>query len=124
MEIYVPRPILNHYCKVNSVQQLSENKAKEIIIHNNIKYVITGYGASGAKGYLWCSAKKVVFLDEYKGSLKPLPSDLCHIEVTEGKRERGYNGQLFTYDANQYVTINGKSITFLPTDQGTQLELF
>ncbi len=124
MEIFVPRPILNHYCKVNSVQQLSENKAKEIIIHNNIKYVITSYASSGAKGFLRCSAKKVVFLDEYKGDLKPLPHDLCHIEVSEGKRERGYNGLLFSYEGNQFVTISGKSITFLPTEQGTQLELF
>lgn len=124
IEIHLPRPTLDYYCKVSSVQELSENKAKEIVTHKNIKYVITGFCSSGEKGFISCSAKEVVPAIIYKGSLKPLSYAQCHVEVEKGNRERGYNAQLFKYDGKEYVTISGKTITFKPTDEGTQLEFF
>ena len=124
MDIYIPKPILDYYCSVDSVQQLSKNTAKEIVTHANIQYVITGYAASGEAGHLWCWAKQVVPVQIYKGKLKPLQHNMHHVEVQQGKRERGYSAQLFTFEGKQYVTHESETIAFYPTESGVQLDLF
>ncbi len=124
MDIYIPRPIFEYFCESSSVQYLCKNEAKEILIYKNVQYVTTGYAGSGERGNIWCLAKEVVAIEKYDGDLKPLSYDECHIEVMQGKRDRGYNGQLFTCKGRNFVTIDGESITFLPTEKGTQFELF
>jgi len=124
MDIIVPRPILDNFAKLSSVKELQRNTVKEIVTHKNIRYVITGYTASFYDGTISCSAKKIIFLDEYKGEIKPVSYDQCLIEVQLNRRERGYNGQLITYNGQKYVTVPGETITFKTDESGTQTELF
>lgn len=124
MQILVPKPILDYMCEQSSVGYLQKNTAKAIITHKNIKYVTTGYGAKGDEGNLWCWAKKIVPLELYKNELKPVKHDQCVIEVNQVLRERGYNGQIFTFEGKKYVTIPGPNITFMPTMEGVQIDMF
>lgn len=120
---YIPYPVLEDFCIHSSVEELSNNKAKKLFTYANALYVITGFASSGATGYLWANACKVVPLKQYKGDLKPLNYNQSHIEVNAGLRDRGYAAQLFTYEGKQYVTL-GTDTTFYPTPEGTQTSLF
>lgn len=120
----IDRPLIENMAKKSSVSTLCDSGTiKDIVFYKNNPYIITGFASSGEKGLLWVDAFSIEPLEFYDGPLIPMNRWEHQDLVDQGKRERGYPGQIATFDSVKYV-ITEEHIKFTPVESGVQLEMF
>ena len=110
--------------KKSSLQSISEKgKIKDTVFFNNQEFVINGsMGSGNGKGTTEIYGNKVVDLDNYRGDLKPVKRDEHWKLINEGKRQRGYEGQLLPCGSRWLVLC--ESHTFRAVAVEVQQEIF
>jgi hypothetical protein len=116
---------LKELCEASQVQELSNDNAKKTVFVLKQEYVVTGTCSSGAKGWISCTAMRVIDQENYTGDLVPMTYWLRSQEIDEGRRERGYFGALVFYGGRKLV-LYGEQVRFSAgeSEEGKQVTLF
>lgn len=125
MELFVPQPKFFEMTQINSTCSISEagSKVAGSTFYNRVEYVITGSMSSGMRGFICVWGIICIDIERYTGALKPLPYSKHQAEVNAGKRERGYNGMIVKKGSRTLV-LTGERVTFYPSEEGKQTQLF
>ncbi len=91
-------------CVNGKIKYIHELMGKEVVVCGTV-------GAGDAKNYEQIECYEVVELDKYNGHLAPLPYGPHFDQVSEGHRERSYEGMTATFKKTTYVFV-GKRMTF------------
>lgn len=131
--IKVDRPILDHYGSLVSCSQIMEGKVPENHLQQirGKRMLITGSASSGKDGYYYVNAMEVVPYIEYmkqeyqdRGKkLNPEKYGAHFTLVSNGLRERSYNGLLTRIGKIPYVMV-GPEYRIEPVETGIQTQLF
>jgi hypothetical protein len=121
--IRVPINLFDKMCKGVQCMEISDGYVNQSFFFKNKEVVITGTMSSGVKGYIRIWGHYIVDIENYKEDLKPLNRSEHWIQVSDGKRERGYRGQKSKY-GNRTIVFIGEKLTFDPLHDEVQLELF
>lgn len=101
-QISVSQTILKKIVKSGNLKNLNEDIA-EAYVYEDEKYVYTGaVGAGDGKGWKSVEVFKAIPQEDYDGEEPLVYVDYCH-EVSEGKRERGYEGRIVYIDSEPYI---------------------
>lgn len=120
----IDRPLIENMVKKSSVSSFTERgEITDIVFYKNRPYIILGFCSSGDKGIHWVDAYGVEPLEYYEGPLVPKERWEHSQLVLEGKRERGYPGQIAKFIGTKYV-ITEEHLKFTPQETGVQLEMF
>jgi hypothetical protein len=121
---FVPRPKFDEMSGKIACLQIVEKKNCPTVRFDNKLFVIAAAAGTGTgRGWSYLEGYEVVPVDRYTGDLVPLDYSKHFQEVTEGNRERSYNGLKITADGISVVCL-GPSKTFLPLESGQQIKLF
>lgn len=119
----VNNQVFSKMSKICSCGTIAEKGlAIDSIHHNNVEYVITGFGYFG-KGNERSYANPVVDLSTYKGELEPLKYGLHWKEADLGLRGREYTGMLIKCKGRRLVFV-GEPVEFECGSNIEQLSLF
>ena len=124
-EIYVKTSKFLEMDSVFDLSDLSESgKLKGTVRINGKEYaVVNAVGFHGFDPWKSFGLIECVDLSSYDKELKPMKPSEHHFNVNEGKRDRGYNGQLVKL-GKRNIVLTGEILVVYQKECEEQLQLF